>query len=64
MLVGHVVLRELLGTIQSELAMGKPVIDRLGQSRSDPNAGSAPGDVRTPAVSKAAAAKPAARVMR
>ena len=39
---------ELLGTIKAELVMGKPVVDGLGRTKTDPGAGSAAGKGRTP----------------
>ena len=51
---------ELLGTIQAELAIGKPIVDGLVRAKSDPGAGSAASKGRTPSP----ASMPAARIGR
>ena len=51
---------ELLGTIQAELVIGKPVVDGLVRAKTDPGAGSAASKGRTPSP----ASTPAARIGR
>ena len=51
---------ELLGTIQAELVMGKPVIDRLGAGKPDPTAGTPPAKSQIPSPQ----GTPAARMTR
>lgn len=50
---------ELLGTIQSELVMGRSVIDRVGPTRSDPNAGGAQAKAYVPLTRPLPASAPA-----
>ena len=52
---------ELLGTIQAELVIGKPVVDGLVRAKTDPGAGNAPSKGRTPS---SPAGTPAARIGR
>jgi hypothetical protein len=51
---------ELLGTIQAELVIGKPVVDGLVRAKTDSGAGSAAGKGRGPSPSGA----PAGRIAR